>query len=175
MNDPTQSPLTEDHVAAATTYVLQIREDWSAGHVAAAIELCRRHRDHPTDEQIARSLMRAAADPSVRRPSYVPASRLWITLDQEDPGPASGQTGTDPAECRSCGQPGSTSNPPAYCPTCGEEWDPITPDGADLGDQGRRVTCTRCQHRQAGRFTYCGRCGAELAYPRPSPRPPSCQ
>lgn len=170
MTTPTPPEVQEDHVAAAITYALQLRDDWSRAHVEAAVELCRRHRDRPTEDQIARALMRCAGDPSVRRPAYLPASRLWVVLDQ-DPGPAAGQTGREPAECRACGQPGSTAHPPAYCPGCGVAWDPITPEGADLGDHGRTVTCTRCGGNQAGRFTYCARCGAELAYPRPAPRP----
>lgn len=160
----------QDHVAAAMQYALQVREDWNLVQLEAAVELCRRHRDKPSDELIARCLMRAAADPSIRQPKYVPAARLWVTLDQVDADVPATHSRT-PHECRHCGQPGSSSNPPAYCPSCGQRWDPIGPDGEAVDSAGSTTTCSSCGKKQAGRFDYCARCGARMAYARPAARP----
>lgn len=160
----------QDHVAAAMQYALQVREDWNLVQLEAAVELCRRHRDKPADELIARCLMRAAADPSIRQPKYVAAARLWVTLDKPGSDVPATHSRT-PHECRSCGQPGSASTPPAYCPSCGAAWDPIGPDGQDVHAGSSTTPCTSCGHRQVGRFDYCSRCGARMAYSRPAPRP----
>lgn len=167
----TSTPTDHDeHVAAAIQYAMQVREDWSLIQLQAAVELSRRHRDEPTDELIARALMRAAADVSVRKPGYVAAARLWNALDKPA-GDVPATHSRTPHECRSCGQPGSSSNPPAYCPSCGEAWDPIGPDGQDVHAGSSTTPCSSCGKRQLGRFDYCARCGARMAYSRPAPRP----
>lgn len=77
-----------------------------------------------------------------------------------------------PAECRSCGQAGSRMEPPAVCPSCGQTWDAIAPPVRD--DPITKTPCTRCGHKQPGRFPYCSKCGAQMAYaeqPRRDPLP----
>lgn len=174
MTSPDQDATQDqpDHVAIAVDYALAARPDWDRYAIEAAAELSRRHRDQPTEDQIAGAIIAAANDPNVRKPAYVPASRYWKAQDVGDTSsPADDEGKRQPHECRSCGQPGSALIPPAYCPNCGMSWDPITPDGNDAGDQGKGTLCVSCRHRQPGRFAYCSRCGATMSYTRSAPRP----
>lgn len=78
---------------------------------------------------------------------------------------------TRPVECAACTQPGSKSNPPAMCPSCGVPWRPVPPP--ERHDPLVRTACPACSHKQPGKFPYCARCGAEMAYPdKPVKRPP---
>lgn len=75
-----------------------------------------------------------------------------------------------PIECASCQQPAALSNPPKICPSCGTSWSSITPRDIPHNTPQHLTACHACGTEQAGRFPFCGSCGARMSYVE-TPRP----